>query len=135
MRDMTTKRLLFALCLSFAAVSGVLSVQAQSYYRPGPYYPPTDYPPGYRPRPGYRPPDYYYGPRVERAVYGARGRYVDVTRQVRRFAQTGVSFSASNETFGFDPYKGREKKLRVTLIRPDGLRVERVWDEGDRVRL
>ncbi len=130
-RVMITKRLCFVLSCFLASTFGVISAFAQPYYPPGPppgYYP--GYPQHYRPPPGS-----YYGPRVERAVYGTRGRYIDVTAQVRRFALNGVRFEVSNATFGFDPYKGREKKLRVTLIRPDGVRVERSWDEGDNVRL
>ncbi len=128
---MTRKRLCLALSFVLAGASGVISASAQGYYPPGPppgYYP--GYPERYRPPPGP-----YYGPKVERAVYGTRGRYIDVTAQVRRFARHGVRFEVSNETFGFDPYKGREKELRVTLIRPDGVRIERRWDEGDNVRL
>jgi hypothetical protein len=39
----------------------------------------------------------------------------------------------SSETFGFDPYKGKEKKLRVIFSGPGG-GYERRWDEGDTVR-
>jgi hypothetical protein len=120
-----TRVILFLLA---AAVCGGSALRAQPYYPPGP---PPGYYPGYRPRP----PGYNNGPQVERAVYGARGRFIDVTEQVRRLALRGIRFRVSNDTFGFDPYKGREKKLRVTLVRPDGVRVERSWDEGDIVLL
>lgn len=58
-----------------------------------------------------------------------------MTGIVRRFARDGIPFEVSNETFGVDPYKGQEKHLRVTMVRPDGVQFERSWDEGDRVRL
>jgi|GEM_PF-2045312 len=85
-----------------------------------------------------REPDYRgedeYGPRVVRAVYGAHGRYVDVTEIVRRFARNGVRFEVSNETFGVDPYKGHSKKLKI-IYEDNGGTSEKEYDEGDHVRL
>jgi hypothetical protein len=95
---------------------------------PGPGYGPG---PGPGPEPGYG--DYEGRIRIIRAVYGARGRYLDVTRIVRDFARSGEPFSASNETFGIDPYKGETKHLRITYVQ-DGERRESRWDEGDLVR-
>jgi hypothetical protein len=105
--------------------------------------PPGPYPPGpggvFRGRVIGRGPDYRdegdeYGPRIVRAVYGAHGRYVDVTDIVRRFARDGVRFEVSNETFGVDPYKGHSKKLKV-IYEDNGGTSEKEYDEGDRVRL
>ncbi|HYY31674.1 MAG TPA: hypothetical protein VE860_27265 [Chthoniobacterales bacterium] len=95
------------------------------------------YPPAEPAAPGYGPPPgHYHGERrVVRAVYGARGRYVDVTDIVRGYAHRGIPFVVSNDTFGVDPYRGERKHLRVTMVRPDGDQVERSWEEGDRVRL
>lgn len=118
---------------------------------PPPYagreYPPGPYPPGPGPGPGGvyrgrvigRAPDYQnegneYGPHIVRAVYGAHGRYVDVTEIVRRLVSDGVRFEVSNETFGVDPYKGRSKKLRI-IFQEDGGTSEKEYDEGDHVRL
>lgn len=47
----------------------------------------------------------------------------------------GAPFRVSNETFGVDPYRGRTKRLRVTIVGPNGLALERIWQEGDRARL
>jgi hypothetical protein len=112
------------------AVLGSMSAYAQSDYPPGP-------PPGDGPPPGYRHEDRWHHDdiRVVRAVYGAHGRYADVTEIVRHFAHRGIPFSVSNETFGIDPYRGKTKHLRVTMVRPDGDEVERSWEEGDTVRL
>jgi hypothetical protein len=70
---------------------------------------------------------------IVRALYGRHGHYIDVTRIVRDYAWQGAEMEVSNETFGFDPYKGEEKKLRVIFSGPDG-NYERTWDEGDTVR-
>ncbi|MBV9997599.1 MAG: hypothetical protein JO015_00640 [Verrucomicrobia bacterium] len=77
---------------------------------------------------------YEVGRRVVRAVYGTHGRYVDVTATVQRLAADGVKFEVSNETFGFDPYKGHGKKLKVTF-EENGETFEKEYDEGDHVRL
>jgi hypothetical protein len=66
---------------------------------------------------------------IVRALYGIHGHYIDVTRIVRQYARHGESMEVSNETFGFDPFKGEEKKLRITFA--EGY--ERSWDEGDTV--
>jgi hypothetical protein len=95
---------------------------------PGPGYGPG---PGPGPEPGYG--EHEGRIRIIRAVYGARGRHVDVTRIVRDFGRSGEPFSASNETFGIDPYKGETKHLRITYVQ-DGERRESRWDEGDLVR-
>jgi hypothetical protein len=123
---LTRNSLLLAIFVG-ATVLGGWTATAQYAYPPGP--PPSEYgpPPGYPGR---------YGERhVLRAVYGAKGRYVDVTDIVRHYARMGVPFRVSNETFGVDPYRGQGKHLRVTMVRPDGYQFERSWDEGDRVRL
>jgi hypothetical protein len=65
----------------------------------------------------------------------AHGRYADVTEIVRHFARTREPFQVSNETFGVDPYRGKRKHLRVTIVRPDGDQLERSWEEGDMARL
>jgi hypothetical protein len=48
---------------------------------------------------------------IVRALYGTRGHYIDVTRIVRQYAWRGARMEVSNETFGFDPYKGKEKNF------------------------
>jgi hypothetical protein len=105
---------------------GAITAHAQSAYPSGP-------PPAYGPPPGYRWRD--ADRRVIRAVYGTHGRYADVTGIVRHFAYIGAPFRVSNETFGVDPYKGRTKRLRVTMVGRDGVAFDRIWQEGDRVRL
>jgi hypothetical protein len=112
------------------ALLGSMNAYAQSEYPPGP-------PPGYGPSSGYRHDDRWHHDemRVVRAVYGAHGRYADVTEIVRHFAHRGEPFQVANETFGVDPYHGERKHLRVTMVRPDGDQVERSWEEGDMVRL
>jgi hypothetical protein len=99
------------------------------YFRGGGY----EEGPGYYPGPGPGYGEYEGRIRIVRAMYGARGHYVDVTRIVREFAMNGEPFSASNETFGIDPYKGETKHLRVSYIL-DGEQRESRWDEGDFVR-
>jgi hypothetical protein len=108
------------------ALLGAITAHAQSAYPPG-------RPPGYGAPSGY--PWHDADRRVIRAVYGAHGRYADVTGIVRHFARTGSPFRVSNETFGVDPYQGRTKRLRVTIAGPDGATFERIWQEGDRARL
>ena len=124
----TRNSLLLAIFVGGTLLSS-LTATAQYANPPGP--PPG--PPGYGPPPGYS--GHYADRRVVRAVYGAKGRYVDVTGVVRHYARMGVPFRVSNDTFGVDPYRGQRKHLRVTIIRPDGYQFERSWDEGDRVRL
>jgi hypothetical protein len=55
--------------------------------------------------------------RILRALYGARGRYSDVTGLVRQLAQDRRSFTVSNETFGVDPYRGQQKWLKISYLR------------------
>ncbi|MBV8226409.1 MAG: hypothetical protein JO232_14605 [Verrucomicrobia bacterium] len=124
----TRNSLLLAIFVGGTLLSS-LTATAQYANPPGP--PPG--PPGYGPPPGY--PGHYADRRVVRAIYGAKGRYVDVTGVVRHYARMGVPFRVSNDTFGVDPYRGQRKHLRVTMVRPDGYQFERSWDEGDRVRL
>ena len=71
--------------------------------------------------------------RVIRAVYGIHGHFIDVTRIVRHYAFPGGKMDVSNETFGFDPFRGEEKRLRVTFDTPNG-RYQRVYTEGDTIR-
>jgi hypothetical protein len=77
----------------------------------------------------------HYAGRIVRAVYGAEGKYADVTGIVRRFARDGIPFQVSNQTFGIDPNYGRHKHLRVIFMRPDGVQVEISRDEGESTRL
>ena len=97
----------------------------------------SDYSPGYGPPPGYHHDDHWHHDdiRIVHAVYGAHGRFADVTEIVRHFAHRGEPFPVSNETFGVDPYRGKTKHLRVTMVRPDGDEFERSWEEGDTARL
>jgi hypothetical protein len=101
-------------------VFGGSAATAQAVYPSGP-------PPGYH--------GHYAERRIVRAVYGAGGRYADVTGIVRRFARDGIRFQVSNETFGVDPNIGRRKHLRVIMMRPDGVQFERSWDEGEQAGL
>jgi hypothetical protein len=119
------KRHSLSLAISLA-ILGSISAYAQS-----------DYSPGYGPAPGYHHDDRWHHDdiRIVRAVYGAHDRYADVTEVVRHFARRGEPFRVSNDTFGVDPYRGKTKHLRVTIVRPDGDEVERSWEEGDTVRL
>jgi hypothetical protein len=73
------------------------------------------------------------GPRVARAMYGRRGRYADVTDQVRRYAQGGESFRVAPEAFGMNPDRTQGGQLRITVINRRGERVQRVYEEGDYV--
>jgi hypothetical protein len=77
----------------------------------------------------------HYEGRIVRAVYGAEGKYADVTGIVRRFARDGIRFQVSNQTFGIDPNYGRHKHLRVIFMRPDGVQVEIRRDEGESIML
>jgi hypothetical protein len=106
---------------------------------PGPAYAGRRPPGMYEGRVVGREPDFAYsgdevGRRIVRAVYGAHGRYVDVTEAVRSFASNGVKFKVANETFGIDPSKGNSKKLRV-IYEENGETSEKSYDEGDEVRL
>jgi len=71
--------------------------------------------------------------RVLRARYGVYDHFIDVTRVVRHYAFPGGKMDVSNETFGFDPFKGEKKRLHVVFDTPNG-RYQRDYDEGDTIR-
>ena len=55
------------------------------------------------------------------AEYGAGGRRVDVTPQVRSFMHDGVlRLDVNNQTFGIDPDRGRVKDLWIRIRHWDG---------------
>ena len=99
-----------------------LSQNAQAHW----VYYQTEYgpPPGYGER---------YAGRIIRAVYGAEGKYADVTGIVQRFAREGIRFQVSNQTFGIDPNHGVHKHLRVLMMGLDGMHFE--ISEGESIRL
>jgi len=72
--------------------------------------------------------------RVIKAVYGAQGRYVDVTNQVRELARMQRPFTVSNQTFCVDPDPGRQKWLKISYLRGSTSRLQR-YAEGDHVQL
>jgi len=72
--------------------------------------------------------------RIIRAIYGTRGRYVDVTGIVRDRVRDRISFTVSNDTFGVDPFPGQVKRLKIYYIRGDERR-EKEYGEGDSVRI
>jgi hypothetical protein len=74
------------------------------------------------------------GIQIIRAVYGARSRYVDVTSVVRQLARDRRSFTVSNETFGVDPYQGRQKWLKISYLRGESRR-DQEYKEGTEIRL
>ena len=74
-----------------------------------------------------------YAGRIIRAVYGAKGKYADVTGIVQRFAREGIRFQVSNQTFGIDPNHGVHKHLRVLMMGLDGMHFE--ISEGESIRL
>jgi hypothetical protein len=78
--------------------------------------------------------NYRRGIRILEAAYGTRGHYINVTRIVQNFAETGRPFTVSNEAFGIDPYPGITKRLKVLYFRR-GERRTRIYVEGDVVRL
>jgi hypothetical protein len=80
------------------------------------------------------PDDYRPGIRIIRALYGARGRYADVTSIVRDRVRQQRPFTATNETFGVDPYPGKGKRLKIYYIR-GGEQREKEYAEGDSVRI
>jgi hypothetical protein len=79
------------------------------------------------------PDDYRPGIRIIRAIYGARGRYVDVTGIVGDRVRDRRPFTVANETFGVDPYPGQGKRLKIYYIR-GGQHREKEYAEGDSVR-
>jgi hypothetical protein len=67
------------------------------------------------------------------ALYGARGRYVDVTDLVRQLARDHQPFTVSNETFRVDPYQGQQKRLKISYLRGNMQRNQQ-YEEGDQVQ-
>jgi hypothetical protein len=74
------------------------------------------------------------GIQIIRALYGAQSRYVDVTSLVRQLARDRRSFTVSNETFGVDPYQGRQKWLKISYLRGESRR-DQEYKEGTEIRL
>lgn len=72
--------------------------------------------------------------RIIQALYGARERYVDVTGYVRQLARDQRTFTVSNDTFGIDPFRGRQKWLKISYLRGDERR-KLQYAEGDQVQL
>jgi hypothetical protein len=66
-------------------------------------------------------------------MYGRAGRYSDVTRELRDYAQRGESFRVSPEAFGLDPARTQGGHLRVTMMDRRGERVQRDYEDGDYV--
>jgi hypothetical protein len=97
--------------IAVAAVFLPLSQKAQAHW--------VYYQTEYGPPPGY---SEYSAGRIIRAVYGADGKYADVTGIVQRFAREGIRFQVSNQTFGIDPNYGVHKHLRVNMMDLDGMR-------------
>lgn len=57
------------------------------------------------------------GLQIIRADYGYGGRYVDVTRTLRRYVQgDSLRLRVTNEALGVDPYRGKDKELRVMYV-------------------
>jgi hypothetical protein len=71
--------------------------------------------------------------RIIRAVYGARGRYADVTNLVRQLARDPHPFKVSNETFGVDPDPGHRKWLKIDYWRGSS-RQNQQYQEGSVVQ-
>jgi hypothetical protein len=71
--------------------------------------------------------------RIVDATYGAKGRYLTVTRIVRHFAWTRQPFEVSNRTFGADPFPGVPKRLKIVYLQHRTRRTH-VCREGDVVR-
>jgi hypothetical protein len=80
------------------------------------------------------PEDHWAALRINKAIYGARGRYVDVTNRVRELAGGKRTFTVSTKTFGVDPTPGRQKLLKISYRRGRTTRTQQYVD-GDRVRL
>ncbi len=71
---------------------------------------------------------------IVRALYGVRSHYVDVTRLVRQLARDRQPFMVSNETFGVDPYQGRQKWLKISYLSGDSPH-DQQYKEGTQIRL
>lgn len=54
------------------------------------------------------------------ALYGTKGRNVDVTDRLRDLARRNATFRMGNSTFGVDPAPGRVKELRIYARGPNG---------------
>jgi hypothetical protein len=72
--------------------------------------------------------------RIIQALYGAKEHYVDVTGHVRQLARDRQTFTVSNDTFGIDPFHGRQKWLKIFYLRGDEHR-KMQYAEGDQVQL
>src|ERR1700760_2778575 len=72
--------------------------------------------------------------RISRAMYGARGHYVDVTSRARQLVRDRQPFTVSNETFGIDPFPGQQKLLKITYLSGNTSRT-RLYAEGALVNL
>jgi len=80
------------------------------------------------------PEDHRAAVRINKAIYGARGRYVDVTNRIRELAAGRRAFTVSTKTFGVDPTPGRQKLLKISYRRGKTTRTQQYAD-GDSVRL
>ena len=80
------------------------------------------------------PEDHRAAVRINKAIYGARGRYVDVTNRIRELAAGRRAFTVSTKTFGVDPTPGRQKLLKILYRRGRTTRTQQYAD-GDSVRL
>jgi hypothetical protein len=78
--------------------------------------------------------DHRPGIRIIRAVYGAQGRYLDVTDRVRQLARGPHPFTVSNETFGVDPYPAHQKRLKIYYRRGNTHQTQQ-YQEGSLVQL
>jgi hypothetical protein len=72
--------------------------------------------------------------RIKKALYGGRGRYVDVTNRVRALARDRQGFTVSTRTIGVDPAPGQKKWLKISYLRGSSSRTQQ-YEDGDRVRL
>ena len=72
--------------------------------------------------------------RINQALYGARGRYVNVTNRVRELTGGHRAFTVSSKTLGVDPTPGRQKLLKIWYRLGRTIRTQQYVD-GDRVKL
>jgi hypothetical protein len=72
--------------------------------------------------------------RINQAIYGARGRYVNVTNRVRELTRGHRAFTVSSKTLGVDPSPGRQKLLKIWYRLGRTTRTQQYAD-GDRVWL
>jgi hypothetical protein len=80
------------------------------------------------------PADYRAALRIDQAIYGARGRYVNVTNRVRELTRGHRAFTVSTKTLGVDPTPGWQKLLKISYRRGRTARTQHYAD-GDRVSL